>query len=367
MRGTHRGAAGDDGSAALSPGALADALSILPITIEECEVALDQVSVAGYYDEAPRPTAIVTLRGGGAAGVGESVAWSTEDQERFAAACPALVPTGARTLAEIQQATSVASAHDRAAIESAALDLALRQASTNLFVAAGRKPRPVRFCRSLGREAVTRAGGPLEALRALRAGDPAARVKLDTDPAGWSESTWRALASTRRVVVVDFKRQGDAKQVALAHRHLPTAWLEDPPLEALDAAAPWQGRVALDGYVLSAADLAPPIAAPGAVNVKAPRVGGTLEALRVLELCATNGWEAYVGGMFEVGPGRRQARILASLFTPLAWNDLAPLEPEPAPNPLPIPACFVGYGYGEDAPAPGAVGPRSASDPSNAS
>jgi hypothetical protein len=30
--------------------------------------------------------------------------------------------------------------------------------------------------------------------------------------------------------------------------------------------------------------------------------------------------------MFEAGVGRRQARDLASLYTPDSWNDLAPLS-----------------------------------------
>jgi L-alanine-DL-glutamate epimerase-like enolase superfamily enzyme len=154
------------------------------------------------------------------------------------------------------------------------------------------------------------------------------RIKIDVDPAGWSAAVWRSLAETRRVVVVDFKLQGDVREVALVHRWMPGAWIEDPPPAALDPAAPWRRRVALDSYVSRAADLVPPPVAPGAVNVKAARVGGPLEALRILEVCFGAGWAAYTGGMFEAGPGRLQARVLASLYTPDAWNDLAPLAPE---------------------------------------
>ena len=114
----------------------------------------------------------------------------------------------------------------------------------------------------------------------------------------------------------------------LAHAAIPDAWLEDPPAEAvtLDPRGGRRDRVALDGYVLAAVDLDDPEIPPAAVNVKAPRVGGWMEALRCLEECRRRGLHAYVGGMFEVGPGRLQARVLASLFTADAWNDVAPIS-----------------------------------------
>ena len=55
------------------------------------------------------------------------------------------------------------------------------------------------------------------------------------------------------------------------------------------------------------------------------RYEGIVEALRCLEECRRQDLRAYVGGMFEVDVGRSQARVLASLFTADAWNDLAPL------------------------------------------
>ena len=141
--------------------------------------------------------------------------------------------------------------------------------------------------------------------------------------------TWEALAGLRRVVVLDFKRESDLDQVRLAHAAIPDAWLEDPPAEAitLDTRGAWTDRVALDGYVLAAVDLDRPEIPPAAVNVKAPRVGGWIEALRCLDECRRRGLHAYMGGMFEVDVGRSQARILASLYTADAWNDLAPLLP----------------------------------------
>ena len=145
----------------------------------------------------------------------------------------------------------------------------------------------------------------------------------------------------------------------LAHAAMPDAWLEDPPAEAvtLDPRGGWRERVALDGYVLAAVDLDDPEIPPAAVNVKAPRVGGWIEALRCLEECRHRGLHAYVGGMFEVGPGRPQARVLASLFTADAWNDVAPLLPAASgafsPSPWETNDNFIGFAPWESPTVPG--------------
>ncbi|MGH7543938.1 MAG: hypothetical protein ACREK7_08350 [Gemmatimonadota bacterium] len=290
-----------------------------------------------YYDGRPRPTGEVLLVGAGHSGRGENVDWTPQDQEVFAAVCADIVPRlaslGRPTIGELSERLLEIEAHPhhRAAIEAAALELALRQASTDLFRLAGRPRRRTRFCWSIGRETVDRVG-PEAAVEALLTRRPAARIKIDGPSTGWPEATWKTLSARGRIVAVDFKRDGEAGQVALAHRHLPDTWLEDPPVAAWktwvsDQPPAWLGRVALDGYVLGVPDLHDPPIPPAAINVKAPRVGGWLEALRCLERCGREGWHAYIGGMFEVGVGRRQARALASLFTAEAWNDLAPLGP----------------------------------------
>lgn len=321
----------------LTPGELAERIAALPIVIEGHSVETGSVAIEGYYEGRPRPTGEVSLIGGGHVGRGENVDWTPEDQDLFAAVCDGFVPRlgshGRATIGELSVSLleSGGSPHHRAAIEAAAIELALRQTSTDLFHLADRPHRAIRHCWSIGREAIDR-DGALTAVTRLLETEPEARIKIDCLPAGWSEPTWRALASIGRVVVVDFKREGSAGQVALAHRHLPEAWLEDPPASAIvgsgTAGLPPSGlaRIALDGYVLRAADLDDPPIPPAAVNVKAPRVGGPLEALRCLDRCEDHGWHAYVGGMFEAGVGRRQARDLASLYTPDSWNDLAPLS-----------------------------------------
>lgn len=315
---------------ALAPGALAERLEALPVVIEGHSVRTGSVPVESFYGGRPRPTGEVSLIGGGRAGRGENVDWTPEDQRWFAVACEELlaraVPRMETSVREVGARLRESGAHPyhRAAIEAAVVELALRQGSTDVFALSGRSPRRVRFCRSIGLEEVEGVG-PVTAVERLLEARPGAHVKLDCPPAGWSEPIWRALAATCRIVIIDFKREGEPDQVDLAHRVLPDAWLEDPPAPIGGNPPVWLSRVALDGYVTQAADLEDPALPPAAVNVKAPRLGGPLEALAVLERCRRSGGFAYFGGMFEVGAGRRQARALASLFTPDAWNDLAPL------------------------------------------
>jgi L-alanine-DL-glutamate epimerase-like enolase superfamily enzyme len=312
------------------PGDLARRLAELPVVIDTCSVELGAVPVAGYYDGADRPTGVVELTDGLQVGHGENVDWTPAGQERFVDVCRHLVssalPKAPTTLAAVVEALARSGAHPhhRAAVEAAALDLALRRAGVDLFDLTGRPPRPIRTCRSIGRQELGRAG-PLATVEALLERDPDARIKIDCPPAGWDEDVWRRLAGTGGVVVVDFKREGTNDQLELAHRFLPDAWIEDPPADLAGRPRPWLSRVALDGYVTAPSDLEDPPFPPAAVNVKAPRVGGPFEALAILEICRRSGWAAYFGGMFEVGVGRCQARVLASLFTPEGWNDLDPL------------------------------------------
>lgn len=335
-------------SRALGPGALADRIASLPVAIGELAVERGSVEGPAYYDGAPRPSGIALLRGDGRLGRGECVAWTPGEQEAFAAACGRLqLPTRA-TVGEVSLLLvhELDDPYHRTAVEGAAIDLALSQAGENLFSLSGRPAAPVRFCWSIGREP-----DPLTTMVPLLERSPDARLKIDVPPTGWRPATWQALADTRGIVVLDFKRESDLEQVRLAHGWIPDAWLEDPPEEAitLDRAGAWRHRVALDGYVLAAVDLDDPEIPPAAVNVKAPRVGGWLEALRCLEECQRRDLHAYIGGMFEVDVGRAQARVLASLYTADAWNDLAPLAGAADPvssSPLEMRDDFLGFAPG---------------------
>jgi o-succinylbenzoate synthase len=73
--------------------------------------------------------------------------------------------------------------------------------------------------------------------------------------------------------------------------------------------------ICLDESIVSAAAAADAIAlgACRIVNIKAGRVGGLLEAVRVHDVCAAGGVPVWCGGMLETGIGRAANVALAAL------------------------------------------------------
>ena len=64
----------------------------------------------------------------------------------------------------------------------------------------------------------------------------------------------------------------------------------------------------------------------GCVNVKPSRLGSLRRLFELYERCEERGIAMYGGGQFELGPGRDQIQLLASLFHPDGPNDVAPRE-----------------------------------------
>jgi L-alanine-DL-glutamate epimerase-like enolase superfamily enzyme len=231
--------------------------------------------------------------------------------------------------------------------ESAALDLALRQAGSTLPELLGRTPRPVRFVTSFG------LGDPpqFDKVARRRALHPTVGFKLDVAPS-WTQEIMDAVAAVQGVGTIDFKGQygfeveDESALLAMYGRVLATfsdALLEDPhDLPAvLELLAPVAGRVSYDAPIVDVASLTATAIAPTVVNVKPCRVGRLEELGRLYAHCERAGIRMYNGGMGELGAGRGQAQLLAALFHPHAPNDIAPsvfnLEDPPAdlpPSPL---------------------------------
>ncbi|MCK9250088.1 MAG: hypothetical protein M0P31_14080 [Solirubrobacteraceae bacterium] len=227
--------------------------------------------------------------------------------------------------------------------ESAALDLALRQAETSLPEVLGRTPRPLTFVTSFG------LGDPPDADKVARrrAAHPTVGFKLDVEPS-WTQEIMDRVAAVDGVATIDFKGQygmeveDDDALVAMVERTIatfPDAILEDPHDHPaiLERLAPVADRVSYDGPVTGVASLAATAMTVGIVNVKPCRVGRLDELSRLYAHCEAHGLRMYNGGMGELGVGRGQAQLLASLYHPDAPNDIAPsaynLEDPPADLP----------------------------------
>jgi hypothetical protein len=88
---------------------------------------------------------VVVLHGKGEEGRGEEVDYDPRAQEQFQADEGKLPFTGEHTLDSFSLLQAGQTEYRRWAFESAALDLALRQAGTSLGQAIGREPGPLRF------------------------------------------------------------------------------------------------------------------------------------------------------------------------------------------------------------------------------
>ena len=343
-----------------------EALAGLELEIEGYALEPLQAQVSSEFD---RKSTVIRLRGAGEEGLGEDVTYDAVDQEILQAAGPTLALAGRFTLESFSAHLAecklfpqppqreVSSRYRVWAYESAALDLALRQARTTLHQALGREPHPVRFVVSL------RLGEPptLEPIRRRLALYPELRFKLDPT-SSWDERLIAELVSTGAVDSVDFKAYYSGSIVdqpadPVLYRRVveafPHAWIEDPALtpETDAVLAADRERFSWDATIHSIADIEALPYPPRMVNVKPSRLGGLRNLLDAYDYCAERGIGNYGGGQFELGVGRGQNQYLASLFHADAPNDVAPTGfnlPEPPPG---LPSSPL-------APAPSAAGFR---------
>jgi len=249
-------------------------------------------------------------------------------------------------------------------LESAALDLALRQAGEPLHAVLGREPRPVSFVVS------SRLGEPptFDPVARRLAAYPDLRFKLDATP-DWDDGLIERLVATGAVASIDFKgaykgTTVDVRTDAGFYRRVaeafPDAWLEDPDLTdpAADAAlAPHRDRITWDAVIHSVEEIEALAFPPRTVNLKPSRFGSLQALFAGYDFCAARGIGAYGGGQYELGVGRGQIQYLASLFHPDGPNDIAPggydaLDPDPGlpASPLAPELAPTGFRWASDAP-----------------
>jgi hypothetical protein len=314
-------------------------LADIPVLIED--YALDPLC-ANVSSEFERKSTVIRLRGSGSEGVGEDVTYDAVDQEIMQAAGPVLPLAGRFTLGSFAEHLAGLSLFEEPpqrevsaryriwAYESAALDLALRQAHTTLHAALRREPGAVRFVVSL------RLGEPptLDPVRERLDLYPGLMFKLDPT-SSWDEDLIAHLKDTGAVESVDFKgyysgsivdQPADPVLYQRVAEAFPDAWIEDPALTAeTDAVlAPHRARFSWDATIHSIADIEALPYPPRMVNIKPSRLGGLRNLLDAYDYCAAHAVGAYGGGQFELGVGREHIQYLASLFHADAPNDVAP-------------------------------------------
>lgn len=184
-------------------------ISDLPMTIESVERRRYTEKTTSGFD---RTTTEFRLAGDGVIGRGEDVTYETEDHAALVGTDPIDVE-GEWTIDELSARLDEIDlfAHKppeqayfrnyrRWAVESAALDLALRQRGESLGECLGREPEPVRFVVS------TRLGEPptTDRVEELLALDDELEFKLDPTP-DWPEEAFTTLRETGAVRILDLK------------------------------------------------------------------------------------------------------------------------------------------------------------------
>jgi L-alanine-DL-glutamate epimerase-like enolase superfamily enzyme len=342
-----------------------DSLAGLDVVIEDYVLEPLSASVSSNFE---RRSTVIHLRGAGEEGVGEDVTYDGIDHEILQDAGPHLPLSGSFTLAGFSEhlaslslfpqppAREVSQRYRTWAYESAALDLALRQAQKPLHAALSREPKPVRFVVSL------RLGEPpsLEPITRRLQRYPGLRFKLDPT-SSWGDRLIAELVQTGAVDSVDFKsfysgtvvdQPADPSLYRRVAEAFPQAWIEDPALTAETEAVLFEHRerFSWDAPIHSIEDIQALPYPPRMVNIKPSRIGGLRNLLDAYDFCEENGIGSYGGGQFELGVGRGQIQYLASLFHADAPNDVAPSAfnmPDPPAGlpssplaPAPAPAGF---------------------------
>ena len=297
-----------------------DAVKDLPLTIESYALEPLEREVAQGFTL--RRT-VVVLRGAGEEGRGEDVDYDPHVQQEFQKRTAELPLVGEHTLDSYSLLQSGQTDYRRWGLESAALDLALRQAGTSLGEAIGRAHRPVRFVVS------TRTASVLRWLDLY----PELHFKLDPDRA-WSDELIEQLAGASVVETVDFKgiyraafgSPPDADLYARVADAFPGAWIEDPALnrDTLRVLDTHRDRITWDAGIHEWSDVEALPFRPRCLNCKPSRFGSVRRLFDFYDACEREGIALYGGGQYELGPGRGHIQLLASLFHPDAPNDVAP-------------------------------------------
>ena len=350
---------------------LYDRVADLPLTVEDYDLSRLEGETSSDFT---RVSTVFALQGPDTTGRGEDVTYDTDDHEalleadpdfdRFPLAGEYTLDSFSSMLDDLdlfptkEPEREVSRHYRRWALESAALDLALRQADETLASVLGRTYDPVSFVVS------TRLGEPPTTDRIERAlevhGDLA--FKLDPTPE-WTPALAERVADLAPVRILDLKglyegtdvdSEPDPDLYDLVLETFPDAVIEDPALT--DETRPLfdghEGRVSWDYPITGVESVEDLPFEPEWLNIKPSRFGTVESLLDTVEYALEREIRLYGGGQFELGVGRRQLHALASAFYPDAPNDLAPrgyntpeIQPDAPASPLSPPVESAGLDW----------------------
>jgi hypothetical protein len=316
-----------------------DRVADLPLSVEDCAFDRAERATTSGFD---RVTTTISLTGTGETGRGEDVTYTTAAHDALVEYDLSLA--GEYTLDSFSTALDTADLwpeppeeerfrhYRRWAFESAALDLALKQADTTLGETLNREYDPVNFVVST--RLSTPEGSPsTERLDSLLGIHDDLAFKLDPTP-DWDEDVIDAVAEYD-VAVLDLKGFYEDDQIRVDpdpafYRRIadgiPDALLEDPNLtdETRPVFSGREQRVTWDMPITGIESIESLPVEPSWLNMKPSRCGTVESVLETIAYCKQQGIDLYGGGQFELGVGRDHIQALASLCYPSAPNDVAP-------------------------------------------
>jgi hypothetical protein len=350
---------------------LYDRVADLPLQIDEHGFERHERETSSGF---ARATTVISLSGGDHVGRGEDVTYDTAEHDALHETDPGWDFAGEYTVESFSEQLDDRDLffgrdldredfrnYRRWALESAALDLALRQSETSLGTQLGRQYSPVRFVIStrLGDNPTT------DRVDEWLAIQPDGEFKLDPTP-DWDDELVESLAATGAVRIVDLKGGYEGTEIDnpadgdLYRRVLsgfPEAIVEDPRLndETRELFDGEERRVSWDHPITGIESIESLPFEPRWLNIKPSRFGTVESLLDSIEHCLERDIHLYGGGQFELGVGREHIQTLASLFYPDGPNDVAPggyNDPEPRTglpeSPLVAPAAPAGLGFSDE-------------------
>jgi hypothetical protein len=319
----------------------------LPLTVDHIDIGQQERDTSSGF---VRKSTTFVLEGDGETGRGEDVTYDTADHDALAAAWADGDADGAPydlageyTFAEFsdrldgidlfptkEPERETAHHYRRWGVESAGLDLALRQAGESLGSVLDRAYSPVRFVAS------TRLGDPPSTDRVDTILDRLPDTEFKLDPTtDWTADIVESLGATGAVRILDIKGQykgtevdqePDAELYRLIFEGFPDAVVEDPAIVAETEAvvAANRNRLSWDVPITDVDSVEALPYPPQWLNIKPSRFGTVESLFETLAYADSEGIRLYGGGQFELDVGREQIQALASLFYPDGPNDVAP-------------------------------------------
>ena len=299
---------------------LYDAVRDLPLRIEGYDLEGLELLVRPQFT---RQTTVIHLRGGGEEGLGEDVTYEGAEHDRQRTRGTVLPLQGDWTLDTFSRHLASLPLFDhepeqpryadyrRWAFESAALDLALRQAGR--LARRSRRPRsppgrssspPADSATRRARSASARSSPPIPAFASSSMPGRTGATRSSPSCASSSCVDSIDLKGQYRGTVVD--NPPDPNLYRRVIEAFPDAWLEDPALtpETEPVLEPQADRVTWDAIIHSVEDIRALRWPPRTVNVKPSRFGTIERLFATYEYCEENGIGAYGGGQWELSIGR---------------------------------------------------------------